>query len=255
MSEHEEIKDKIDAKYEEIQDANYYEVLGLDREADTDEIRTQFRSLAKKWHADKYSASELGDEHKQKLQAIFSEINNAHRALSDPQDRREYNASLDAGAEDIQTVIDAEHAFRQGKNLLDAGRYEGAHKQFERACEMSPEDEPDYRAHRIYTEYLMIPKNDAGEPKDTQAARAVLEELDDIAKDTKGDKDWLLAHRGMVALGLGRTQKAKHLFREAKRLNPDNTMASRQLRLLRMRSDNEEKGFLGKLLDKIGLGS
>jgi hypothetical protein len=58
----------------------------------------------------------------------------------------------------------------------------------------------------------------------------------------------------MVALGLGRTQKAKHLFREATRLNPDNTMASRQLRLLRMRSEKDEKGFVGKLLDKIGLG-
>jgi curved DNA-binding protein CbpA len=256
MPDQEQLKEEIDAKYEEIQGANYYEVLGLERDASTDAIRTQFRDLAKKWHADKYSAAELGEEHKKKLQAIFSEINNAHRALSDPEDRREYNASLDAGAEDIQSVIDAEHAFRQGKNLLDAGRHEGAYKQFERACEMSPEDEPDYRAHRIYTEYLMIPKTDSGEPKDADKARAALKELDAIAQDSDNDKDWLYAHRGMVALGLGRTQKAKHLFREATRLNPDNTMASRQLRLLRMRSDkNQDKGLFGKLLDKIGLGS
>lgn len=243
---------KIEKKYEEIQGADYYEVLGVERGADEDTIRNRFRKLAKKWHADRYSGEDLSAETRKKLQAIFAEINNARRTLSNPNDRQEYDAALETGDADLESVIDAENAFRRGRNMLDAGRYEGAHAKFQEACELSPEDEPDYRAHRLYTEFLQIPKDEDGNPKAQRRAKEIFEELDEISQNTTNQKDWLFAFMGVVAQGMGRQREAESLFNEATVINPDNTMAQRQLRLIKRRRKKEkDKGFFEKLISKF----
>lgn len=247
------LRERIDAKYREIQNQNFYEILGVDEEAGRSEISKRFRKLAKKWHADRFSGHELGDEYREKLQEIFAEVNNAHRTLTDPDDRDRYDAHLQTDPSEISSVIDAESAFRRGRNLLDAGRNEGAHEQFKLAVDRSPEEEPEYRAHLLYTEYLLIDKDDDGEPIDRERARSIFEELDAIESQFKNAKDWIHAYLGVVALGLGRRGQARELFREALSINSGNRLAQRQLRLLKMRSDKQEQGFFSKLLSKLNL--
>lgn len=247
------LRERIDAKYREIQNANFYEILGVDEEADRSEISNRFRKLAKKWHADRFSNHDLGDEHREKLQEIFAEVNNAHRTLTDSEDRDRYDARLQTDPSEISSVIDAESAFRRGRNLLDAGRNEGAHEQFKLAVDRSPEEEPEYRANLLYTEYLLIDKNDDGEPLDRERARSIYEELDAIESQFKNAKDWIHAYLGVVALGLGRRGEARELFREALSINSGNRLAQRQLRLIKMRSDKQNEGFFSKLLSKLNL--
>jgi len=62
---------------------DYYEVLGVGRNASADEIRTAFRSLAKKYHPD--VATEDGAEE------IFKEINEAYGVLSDAERKAAYD--------------------------------------------------------------------------------------------------------------------------------------------------------------------
>ena len=62
---------------------NYYDVLGVKRNASEDEIRAAFRKLAAKYHPDAG-----GDEEK------FKEISEAYTTLSDPKKRREYDQLL-----------------------------------------------------------------------------------------------------------------------------------------------------------------
>lgn len=250
----EDAKQKIDDKYEEVQEANYYELLDVDESADAKTISNRFRNLAQTWHADRFSGVDLPAEYKEKVQEIFSEINNAQRTLTDEDKREEYDAELEVGDTDIGSVIDAESAFRRGRNLLDAGRNEGAHKQFEQAVELSPEEEPQYRAHYVYTEYLLIPKDDMGKPKDKERAREIFSEMDDIADDMQSQKPWLFAYMGFVCQGIGRRNEAESLYREALRYDSDNTLANRQLRLIEMRKEKDEnKGFLDKILSKLNL--
>ena len=59
---------------------NYYKILGLEPDADTDAIRRAFRALAKRHHPD-----EGGDEE------LFKQIGIAFYVLSDPQSREEYD--------------------------------------------------------------------------------------------------------------------------------------------------------------------
>ena len=60
--------------------ANYYDVLGVKKDASADEIKKAFRKLARKHHPDAG-----GDEEK------FKEINEAYEVLSDPEKRSEYD--------------------------------------------------------------------------------------------------------------------------------------------------------------------
>jgi molecular chaperone DnaJ len=61
---------------------DYYETLGIDKNATTQDVKSAFRKLAKKYHPDN---KETGDE------AKFKEISEAYQVLSDEQKRKTYD--------------------------------------------------------------------------------------------------------------------------------------------------------------------
>jgi curved DNA-binding protein CbpA len=252
-SDPETVADAIDDKYESIQDQNYYEVLGVSEEADRDEMTSVFRELAQEWHADSFSGVELDERRKQKVQEIFATINTAYQTLSTPSERKEYDAALETGEADIKAVFDAEDAFRKGRNMLNAGRYEGAHNQFSKAVDRSP-DESQYVAHLLYTEYMQIPKDEKGNVQQEAEAREILADLKEILEE-HDDKAWMYAFVGVVLQGLGKIDAAEHNFREALRIESDNRIAQQRLRLIDMRRKrSEERSWLQQLLAKFNLG-
>lgn len=64
-------------------DQDYYEILGVGKNADENELKTAFRNLARKYHPD--INKEPGAEEK------FKEINEAYQILSDPDKRAAYD--------------------------------------------------------------------------------------------------------------------------------------------------------------------
>lgn len=68
---------------------DYYEILGLPRNASTDDIKSAFRKLARQYHPD--VSKEQDAEEK------FKEINEAYGVLSDPQKRARYDQYGRAG--------------------------------------------------------------------------------------------------------------------------------------------------------------
>lgn len=68
-----------------------YQVLGVDRSASTQQIKTAYRSLAKKYHPDNYAGNPLQDVAQEKMQ----EINEAYDAII--AEREHGSGSSDAG--------------------------------------------------------------------------------------------------------------------------------------------------------------
>ena len=62
---------------------NYYETLGVDKNANDDEIKSAYRNLAKKYHPDLNKTPEAAEK--------FKEINEAYSVLSDKQKRANYD--------------------------------------------------------------------------------------------------------------------------------------------------------------------
>ena len=63
---------------------DYYEVLGVSKDADEDTLKKAYRKLAKKYHPD----ANPGDK---EAEAKFKEASEAYSVLSDPQKRQQYD--------------------------------------------------------------------------------------------------------------------------------------------------------------------
>src|SRR5437773_5455081 len=63
---------------------DYYEVLGLEKNAGPDEIKKAYRKLAVKYHPDKNPGDKTAEEQ-------FKELGEAYEALCDPQKRAAYD--------------------------------------------------------------------------------------------------------------------------------------------------------------------
>ncbi|ABB24346.1 molecular chaperone DnaJ [Pelodictyon luteolum] len=69
---------------------DYYEVLGVSRSADKDEIKKAYRKLALKYHPDKNPDNKDAEDH-------FKEVNEAYEVLSNDDKRRRYDQFGHAG--------------------------------------------------------------------------------------------------------------------------------------------------------------
>ena len=66
---------------------NYYEMLGVDKNAPSNEIKRAYRTLARKYHPDRNSGNKAAEEK-------FKDINEAYEILSDQTRRVQYDQSL-----------------------------------------------------------------------------------------------------------------------------------------------------------------
>ncbi len=91
---------------------DYYEVLGVARDATKEDIKKAYRKLAKKWHPD------MNPDNREEAEERFKEISEAYAVLSDDEKRRLYDQYGHAG---IDGRFSQEDIFR-GANFDDIFR-------------------------------------------------------------------------------------------------------------------------------------
>ena len=68
---------------------NYYDILGIDKNASDSDIRKAFKKLTIKWHPDKWANK--SEKEQKEAEEKFKEINEAYQVLSDPQKKSNYD--------------------------------------------------------------------------------------------------------------------------------------------------------------------
>src|SRR6185369_13950398 len=88
------------------QKRDYYEVLGLERSANQEQIKQAYRQLALKWHPDRNTAPDATDR--------FKEVAEAYAVLSDPTKREQYDTGGHAGVSERWSTEDFFRDFEFG---------------------------------------------------------------------------------------------------------------------------------------------
>ena len=68
---------------------NYYQILGIEKDAELGQIRSAYLCLSLKWHPDK------NPNNQEEAEKMFKEIAEAYEVLSNFEERKKYDAATD----------------------------------------------------------------------------------------------------------------------------------------------------------------
>ena len=93
---------------------NYYDVLRINKDASSQEIKTSYKKLIKRYHPDLYPGN------KTKAETITRDLNEAYEVLSDPEKRYIYDLSLQEPVDEA-TIISSkqQNIYYQEKNNIE----------------------------------------------------------------------------------------------------------------------------------------
>lgn len=116
---------------------NYYEVLGVERSANDQEIRDRFRKLARENHPDRYRGTDKADAERN-----FQTLTEAVNVLTNPAKRRQHDEQLSGGGSrgpaDFAQVAKAYLA--KGVKAFKDGDMPAAYENFDMAVKHNPQD-------------------------------------------------------------------------------------------------------------------
>lgn len=173
---------------------DYYEILGVSKNATQRDIEIAFRKLVTKYHPDKYKTQ--GGEPYRKAVEKFTLINEAYEVLRDPEKRREYDEAFRTGnfiPESLKKKkIQAMNLLKMGKESLEKGEDSKAAMYFRSGLSLDPDN-------MLIRAYLAL-----SYARDERTKGEVLRLVDKIEKKKKeidSAEVFLISVRALLAVG------------------------------------------------------
>ena len=208
----------------------YYQIFGLPRTANEDEIKKAYFNLARRFHPDRFDRS-VQAAHRDLIDEVFDSITNAYRTLISRDKRKAYDAGSNGHAEEPQDAMKkADIKFRQGKTLFVQERYDDAVSLLEEAVRLR-KNKGDY--------YLLLAMAEAKIPAYTKKAEEDF--LKAVALEPWNPEAYV--GLGYLYKNEGLMTKAGRQFQKAVEADPDHKLALQELELIN--KGNRPKGFKG----------
>lgn len=226
-------------QYDWMMQQDYFTLMGVSESDPRDQVRKAYHALVKQYHPDRYFEEDLFPDLRDKINALFQRISDAHETLVDPARKARYLNDLKGkkpARSDIENILLAETAFQKGLVLFRVRKYAEALEQFALAVNLGS-NEPEYLTYQAWSAY----KLNSGDPARVERSRQLLLHAVDL------NPRLALAHLylGYLSKSEGHEKEAQRRFERAIQHNPDCTEALRELRLMNMRREKlEKKGLL-----------
>ena len=206
---------------------NYYEVLGVERSATEQEIRDQFRKLAREQHPDRYRGPDKADAER-KFQTLTEAVN----VLTNSARRKQHDNELGtfgskAGVDFAQI---AKAYLSKGVKAYKEGDVKTAYENFDMAVKHNPQDAKAY--HNLALAAARIPG------MNKQAVQAI-----ETAVQREPVNFVYLKDAGMLCRRAGLVAKAERYFEEALKWDPQNLEVQGALSELRGSKEPAKTGF------------
>ncbi len=229
--------EEVLAFQEKLRTSNYYQILGLGKDASEEDIKKAYFLLARKFHPDRFGRS-LSPPHRALVEEVFDSITKAYRTLTSPELKQNYDAKAPAatGVSGRDVLKKADHKFRQAKTLFSQGRYEDSIIVLEEVTRMN-------RTKGAY--FLLLAMSESKIP--SMRRKAETDFLKAIELEPWNPECYV--GLGMLYRQEGMTLKATKLFHKALEYDGDHEIARKELDAL---SGGEKKaglkGFFSKNL-------
>ena len=214
---------------------NYYDILGVSRNATTEEITIAFKKLVRDLHPDRFSTEEEKREAEQK----FKEITRAFNILKDPEKRREYDKQLEEPSSNSGTgaepSINSNELFKKGLVFYKKGDYENAESFFQGAIN---------RGMSTAEAYFYLALTQRHLPRRN---KKVVENLENAISLDPLNAKYRLALADFF-LEKGVKSKAVYHYKRVLKLEPNN---KRAIEILRSFGIIKQKSFLEKLFGNL----
>ncbi len=225
----------LQALLQSYEPKDFYQLLGVERDATKDQVLAAFFQLAKQYHPDKLGA-ELADM-RDASGRFFFRLTEAQQTLSDQAKRMQYDRQLANGSsaiddeqEQILTVVHAATSFQKAEVLFKKRMLAAAELEARRAHESDP-SQADYLALLAWIQ--------ANKPDSEQQLPQILDRLNQSLKMSP-ENEKIHFYRGQVLARLGRQREALADYRIVVSKNPHHIEAQREIRLWEMRRKGQE---------------
>jgi curved DNA-binding protein CbpA len=207
--------------------ANYYETLGVERSATEQQIRDQFRRLARENHPDRYRGQDKA-EAERKFQLLTEAVN----VLTNAEKRRQHDSELVSAATgrtvDFSQIARAYMA--KGVKAFKEGDFRSAYESFDLAVKHNSQDAKSF--HYLALAAARVPS------MARQAVQAI-----ESAVQREPMNPLYLKDAGLICRNAGLHAKAERYLEEALRWDAENAEVQAALAQLREPKEAAKGGF------------
>ena len=231
--------------YAWMMEQDYFTLLGVSESATRDQVRKSYYSLVKKYHPDRFFEQDVLLDLRDKVNALFQRISDAHETLCDEAAKARYvgdcKGETSRSTTNLETILQAETAYQKGIVFFRVKKYSEAQRSFAEALHLSP-NEAEYLMYQAWSAYKA----------NSKSTEVVINTRKNLIRATELSPKLSLAHLylGYLAKDEGNEKEAQRRFERAILCDPNCTEALREMRLMSMRkekAEKEKKGLLGKM--------